>query len=772
MMGAIFARRVRALCAALSLIGLAAAAATPASALEFWDGKIQVHGFYEARMQFGWRDFPSDQMFTTYGFLHVLNLEIEADIAPDGWGPFDLVAAFSRIEVKYECVYNRACYVPFPNRKTFGDRPRRVPQLYQDGSRTGMVGVGLITDVDLRKYTVVNKRQLAGGIYGSGPRQPDPASPPDNFVPSVFNNVNAALFGAAAGVDGIQGTKDDPGLQVFASPIYSECVGGVGKIKASNVKGRGNQTLLVNSSGCDPDRSNGNLRNIPNPFKNGERNPTVLPGDSGFRLELPFRPGPQHRINQRSPEWESQGIFRPSPGLRALGRSGELDDPQQTFSVDNLKWNHGASQYPFRELKELYVDVEMFDSRLWVRAGRQTIVWGKTELFRNQDQFNPVDLGLKPLSPLEETRIALWSARGIWSFYEVGPLEDVRLEVAAIFDRFVPNDLGTCGEPWVTATACNVGFGLWVHGLQGSGVAGEVRPPSAWNSWEGIEVGARVEFRYDRFSFAISDFYGYTDTPHLELISQFERNVDPKSGRLREVNSRGRCRNGSEDACLTPTEWEEKNPYNQQVFDWICANTVGVAFAALDIPNCAQDLFNAQDTAAIGAPLALGFSNALAGQSAPGLLGFGFANGATFFAGFRGHDAEDAAPPEQPRAVRRAQLLPALRQRRRPAVGALSAPVRAACGKPGRGAGWLGDAARVPERGPGRHDSDRWAGRGRIVLSQRVERFHHARAAGAPRLRPVLPDGLRQRRHRPVELRGLRPHPVLARLRRYRERWE
>ena len=75
--------------------------------------------------------------------------------------------------------------------------------------------------------------------------------------------------------------------------------------------------------------------------------------------------------------------------------------------------------------------MEFFDSRLWVRAGRQNIVWGKTELFRTTDQFNPVDLALASLPSLEESRIALWSVRGVWSFYDIGPLEDVRLELAA-----------------------------------------------------------------------------------------------------------------------------------------------------------------------------------------------------------------------------------------------------------------------------------------------------------------------------------------------------
>ena len=46
---------------------------------------------------------------------------------------------------------------------------------------------------------------------------------------------------------------------------------------------------------------------------------------------------------------------------------------------------------------EAYVDIEAFEGRLWLRIGKQTIVWGKTELFRTTDQFNPQDLALASL---------------------------------------------------------------------------------------------------------------------------------------------------------------------------------------------------------------------------------------------------------------------------------------------------------------------------------------------------------------------------------------
>ena len=60
-------------------------------------------------------------------------------------------------------------------------------------------------------------------------------------------------------------------------------------------------------------------------------------------------------------------------------------------------------------------DLELLDSRLWLRIGKQSIVWGKTELFRTTDQFNPQDIALASLPSLEESRVALWAARCAFS---------------------------------------------------------------------------------------------------------------------------------------------------------------------------------------------------------------------------------------------------------------------------------------------------------------------------------------------------------------------
>jgi len=261
--------------------------------------------------------------------------------------------------------------------------------------------------------------------------------------------------------------------------------------------------------------------------------------------ELPLRPAPDRSNLSKLDPLVAQGIYIPSRGLVEELQSVDFDDHEFNIKHIDRAFNHGASQNDTYELKEAYLDMEFLDSRLWIRAGIQNIVWGKTELFRTTDQFNSQDLAMASLPSLEESRIGLLSARAVYSFYDVGPFEDLRFELAANFDRIKPADLGACGEPYTMDLICSLTFGLAMHGLGGLGVAGVDRPPNGWDDVKGIEFGGRIEFRWDRFSFAITDFYGYHDFPYPDPIFFYERNVDPNSGRPRKAGATGPCENAA-----------------------------------------------------------------------------------------------------------------------------------------------------------------------------------------------------------------------------------
>jgi hypothetical protein len=127
----------------LSVAALAALlASSPARAFEFFEGRLQVHGFYEAQIRSISRDFDEDWDLTQW--YNILNIEIEADIASDGFGPFDLVSAYARVEARYDCVWTHACSM-FDSANAFGSRSRygRLPERLVDGKRSGYTATAL-----------------------------------------------------------------------------------------------------------------------------------------------------------------------------------------------------------------------------------------------------------------------------------------------------------------------------------------------------------------------------------------------------------------------------------------------------------------------------------------------------------------------------------------------------------------------------------------------------------------------------------------------------
>ncbi len=96
----------------------------------------------------------------------------------------------------------------------------------------------------------------------------------------------------------------------------------------------------------------------------------------------------------------------------------------------------------------------------------------------------------------------------MYSLYDVGPLEDVRLEVAANLDQFEPADLGACGEPYAADFVCTLTNAICHALLLGVGIAASTGPRAPGRTSRDLEIGGRIEWRWDRFSFALTDFWG------------------------------------------------------------------------------------------------------------------------------------------------------------------------------------------------------------------------------------------------------------------------
>ncbi|MBW2313218.1 MAG: hypothetical protein JRH10_03430 [Deltaproteobacteria bacterium] len=518
---------------------------TSSDALEFGDGRVELHGFYQMEFR-GIADSFELTDFNPHQWAHTLKLEAEFDLLPNGWGPISLLQAFVSVEGRFDCVWQSMCHIA-TGQRLWGNEANRAPSQFTNGRSTGFSG------------SLPDPARPSMPIHGSGAR----------LVPLIDIPPLDELFrlGGDATRESTARTLAPTDGVLFA---------------VRNIEGSVAPTAVPLGPWVPEDvKANGALRSISTTLPSGLTTPTV---------PLPMRP-------------IQPSLYSPSPRLREL--VDDLDDLDVNFSENELQWNRGASQQQVKELREAFLDLELFDGDVFVRVGRQTTVWGKTELFRAQDQFNPQDIALSTLPSLESSRIPLWSIRAIWSLWDVGPLSDVRIEFATNLDHFEPTDVGTCGEPYTVWVACLKKGGAFAHGVLGVGLAGEERPQDPWNSTRGIEAGVRIEFRYRRFSFALTDFYGFPDFGVLDTFNEYERNVDPTTGRPRLAGSIGvgNCTTGAEPACLTPDNAGMWSSGNRQLFDVLCSGTSGLLADGLAGPGvfdaeCALDLFNTNDMVA------------------------------------------------------------------------------------------------------------------------------------------------------------------------------
>jgi len=103
-------------------------------------------------------------------------------------------------------------------------------------------------------------------------------------------------------------------------------------------------------------------------------------------------------------------------------------------------------------IRELYLsaDKELTNGDvLSFRLGKQQVVWGKTDLFRVLDVINPVDYSRHNIyDELEDIRIPQWMLTAEWRMGPNEVLDDSNLSLVWNFDKFRPNNLGTCGQSY------------------------------------------------------------------------------------------------------------------------------------------------------------------------------------------------------------------------------------------------------------------------------------------------------------------------------------
>jgi hypothetical protein len=108
-------------------------------------------------------------------------------------------------------------------------------------------------------------------------------------------------------------------------------------------------------------------------------------------------------------------------------------------------------------LREIYVKrtLDVGDGQqLFLKLGRQQVVWGRTDLFRVLDVINPVDFSRNNIyDELQDIRIPMWIAQAEYRMGASESMQDRNLQIVWNVDKFRPNNLGQCGSPNVILDA-------------------------------------------------------------------------------------------------------------------------------------------------------------------------------------------------------------------------------------------------------------------------------------------------------------------------------
>ena len=156
-------------------------------------------------------------------------------------------------------------------------------------------------------------------------------------------------------------------------------------------------------------------------------------------------------------------------------------------------------------LFQAFFDIEF--GELFIRAGRQILVWGETDVFRVIDNINPVDSSFGGfLIDLDERRVPLDMIRLNYGLGSLGPLDEVFLEGYAAWDKSVSYYPGQLpGSAWAYP---NLGQPNGVP--PGSTQDYIIRPPL---SFAGTRGGARLVFNTLGATWSVAHYYTYADQP-------------------------------------------------------------------------------------------------------------------------------------------------------------------------------------------------------------------------------------------------------------------
>jgi hypothetical protein len=151
--------------------------------------------------------------------------------------------------------------------------------------------------------------------------------------------------------------------------------------------------------------------------------------------------------------------------------------------------------------------VEANAGPLFLRLGRQLLVWGETDGFRLLDNINPLDNSFGGfLIPLDERRVPLWMLLGNYYLGDFGPVTDSYLEMYGAIDDSVGWFPGIPpGSPWALP---NLGA------PSATVIYTSATPTRTFSDMRG---GGQFKWNMFDATFSIAHYYTYFDTPTTEF---------------------------------------------------------------------------------------------------------------------------------------------------------------------------------------------------------------------------------------------------------------
>jgi len=203
----------RGVCALLALAAATLTSAVPARGIEFFEGRVQVHGSTEMQIRGLASHYSSDDGWDLTQWYNIANLELEFDAAPNGFGPFDSIGAYVRGEARYDCIWKRGCGM-FRSVDLVGNRAQRLPRRMSSARRDGFIGVIEPEGFADERPRIAIPLGQNGSVYGPGGL--DLPVTGRRTLGRLWNVPGIGeLFFAGRGPDLVYATADDPGRYVM-----------------------------------------------------------------------------------------------------------------------------------------------------------------------------------------------------------------------------------------------------------------------------------------------------------------------------------------------------------------------------------------------------------------------------------------------------------------------------------------------------------------------------------------------------------------------------